>query len=76
MAILTNKQFIGVAVVGVVGVFILKGKIGNFFAAVNPLDNDNVIYTGVNAIGGRITGSNDFSLGSWIYDKTHDDVIL
>lgn len=34
----------------------------------NPASDQNLIYRGVNAIGGAATGSNDFSLGSWLYD--------
>ena len=41
--------------------------------AVTPWNNDNVIYGGVNSAGAAITGDNNFSLGGWIYDKTHSD---
>lgn len=41
--------------------------------AVNPLNPDNIIYSGVNKVGGAIAGSDDWSLGGWIYDVTHKD---
>ena len=41
--------------------------------AVTPWNNDNVIYGGVNSVGGAITGDSSFSLGSWIYDVTHPE---
>lgn len=41
--------------------------------ALNPASRENVIYRGVNQVGGAITGQGEegFSLGSWIYDITH-----
>lgn len=46
------------------------GTIGH---AVNPLNNENIFYTGVNAVGASIAGvpSDSWSLGSWLYDITH-----
>jgi hypothetical protein len=34
----------------------------------NPASDQNLMYGGVNAVGGAITGTSDFSLGSWLYD--------
>jgi len=39
--------------------------------AINPINQENIFYTGVNAVGGKLTGDADFSLGTWIYDATH-----
>lgn len=39
--------------------------------AVNPLNHDNVIYGGVNSVGGAVTGDKNWTLGGWIYDITH-----
>lgn len=39
--------------------------------AINPVNQDNIFYGGVNAVGGKLTGDSDFTLGGWIYDKTH-----
>lgn len=46
------------------------GTVGN---AINPLNNDNVFYSSVNAVGASIAGvpRDSWSLGSWIYDITH-----
>lgn len=37
--------------------------------AINPVSNQNVFYKATNAVGGAVTGTQSFSLGSWIYDK-------
>lgn len=45
-------------------------------AAVNPLSDQNIIYRGVNAVGGVVSGqADDFSLGTWLYNMTHGDVL-
>lgn len=71
----TNKQLAGLVVVGVLGAWYLSRKaketaaaVGN---AVNPVNPGNIFYSGVNEIGGAITGDGSFSLGSWFYDLTH-----
>lgn len=39
--------------------------------SVNPASDTNLIYRGVNAIGGAVAGSNDWTLGGQIYDWTN-----
>lgn len=39
----------------------------------NPASDKNIIYKGVNAVGGAVSGSDSWSLGSWIYDITHPE---
>lgn len=41
----------------------------------NPASDQNFIYESVNWVGGSISGSKpgEWSLGTWIYDITHDD---
>lgn len=34
----------------------------------NPTSDKNLAYRGVNAVGEAITGDQNFSLGSWLYD--------
>jgi hypothetical protein len=65
---------------GVVGLYFASGyaakkaaAVGN---AVNPLNDKNIFYSGVNNVGGAVTGKTDFSLGVWIYDVFHDDEML
>jgi hypothetical protein len=42
--------------------------------AVNPTNPANVFHSGVNAIGGAVSGrGSDWSLGSWVYDVFHDE---
>ena len=63
------------AVVGVIGYFAQKKATDAVIAAgnaVNPVNNDNIFYSGVNAIGEKVTGKS-FSLGNWLYNKTHGE---
>lgn len=46
----------------------LAAKVGN---AVNPVSDQNLAYRGVNAVGSAVTGTKDFSLGSYLYDIFH-----
>lgn len=41
--------------------------------SLNPASDQNLIYRGINAVGGAAAGSDSWSLGSWIYDLTHSD---
>ncbi len=47
--------------------------VGTAAEAVNPVNNDNIFYQGVNAVGEKLTGRENFDLGTWIYDITHGD---
>lgn len=83
---ITKDQAIAVAVLAgtVIAVYVLwKAKEGA--AAVvetargvvtqdlNPASDRNLIYRGVNAVGGAIAGEDDWSLGSAIYDWLHPE---
>lgn len=46
---------------------------GNAATAVNPLNPNNVFYTGVNNVGSAATGVKDWSLGSAFYDWLHPE---
>jgi hypothetical protein len=39
----------------------------------DPTDPNNLFYDGVNSVGSSVTGNDDFSLGSWLYDVIHGD---
>lgn len=48
--------------------------------AINPLNNDNIFYSGVNAVGGAIVDKDNgpgrnadgsWTLGGWLFDITH-----
>ena len=71
MAVFTDKQLLGVGAVAAVGVFLVWRKLPALGNAVNPLNNENVFYEGVNAVGESVSGQEGWSLGSWIYDITH-----
>ena len=44
--------------------------------SVNPASDQNLIYRGVNAVGGAVTGDGDFSLGSWLYDVMNPEPLI
>jgi hypothetical protein len=48
---------------------------GEALEVVNPLNRNNGIASGVNALGGTVAGdtSGGWTLGGWIYEKTHPD---
>lgn len=63
----------GVAVVAYL-LWRAKGAIGEAISTtLNPASDQNAAYKGVNAIGSTLTGDQDFSLGSYLYDLTHSD---
>ncbi|GLX80892.1 hypothetical protein theurythT_03440 [Thalassotalea eurytherma] len=39
--------------------------------AINPINDDNIFNRGVNAVGAKLTGNENFQLGSWIAKKIH-----
>jgi hypothetical protein len=54
----------------------LKGAAAAVGTAINPTSDQNLAYKGVTAVGAAISGRDSWSLGSWIYDLTHDDANL
>lgn len=62
---------------GAIGIYLFAKRevvdaVQSAAAAVNPLDQDNVFYTGVNAVGAKVTGG-EFSLGAAIYEWWNPD---
>lgn len=50
------------------------GAVAAVGQAVNPVNPDNVFASGVNAVGGAVSGRGaEWSLGSWVYDVFHDE---
>jgi hypothetical protein len=43
--------------------------------SINPANPENVINGGFNRVTQWLTGDEDFSLGGWVYDVTHDDPV-
>lgn len=74
--IMTDKQMIMFLGAGAVLLWITKNKaegvVNGAVESVNPVNRNNIFYSGVNAVGGALTNNSDFSLGAWIYDATHD----
>lgn len=56
-----------VAVVAGVAYHYAKREAATVAQAVNPLSDQNVVYSGVNGVGEAITGK-PFNLGHWLYD--------
>lgn len=80
------KVGVGLAVLGLAAYLLHRAKnvIGETLPYINPVDRDNVAYTGVNAVGGSLVtdpagpGKNadgTWSFGAWIYDVTHGDQV-
>ena len=70
--LLSNKQMIGLVVVGFGASWYLKNKaaetVKEVGAAIDPTSSENIFYSGVNSVGSTLTGDEDFSLGGWIYE--------
>lgn len=64
-----------VAVVGVAAIYLAEKKAREAAAdigqAINPVNNDNIFASGVNSVGAKLTGDQNFKLGAWLYDITH-----
>lgn len=48
---------------------------GNKLQYLNPMNDQNIVYSGVNSVGGYLAGdtSGSWTLGGAIYDAFHDD---
>lgn len=66
----------GIAIAGVIWYVNNKRRLEmqtqNALNLVNPLSPDNLAYQGVNELGELITGDEDFSYGSWVYDNRNN----
>ncbi|MGH1374601.1 MAG: hypothetical protein ACRBBW_21370 [Cellvibrionaceae bacterium] len=71
MALFTNKQFLVVGGLVVAGVVYAGRKVESAKEKLNPNSPKNLVYSAVNSVGSTLTTDENFSLGSWIYDKTH-----
>lgn len=63
--------FVGVVAVSTLAYFTAKKAtetVGEVGQAINPLNNDNVFASGVNAVGESITGQKHWTLGGWLYE--------
>ncbi len=73
-----HLQAAGVAA-ALLGVWYVSRQIGAGISngALNPASTNNVVYQGVNAVGGALAGDNgrnadgSWTLGGWLYDVTH-----
>lgn len=77
---LTDKQVLMMIGAGGVLLWYVKSKaenlVGDVGEAINPVNSGNVFHTGVNIVGSRLSGNPNFSLGSFIYEMTHDDEVF
>lgn len=76
MVKLTDRQLLAVAVAGLALAWYAKTRLTAVAKAaaplVNPFDERNLAYTSTNSLLGAISGVKDFSLGTAIYDVTHN----
>jgi len=63
---------ITVGLLYVAGVYIAEQKARNVATeigdAISPINNNNIFANGVDAIGAKLSGKENFKLGVWIYD--------
>ena len=65
---------VGIAGIALIGYYVQRqaaAALPEIGEAVNPVNDDNIFATGVNAIGAKLSGNEHWKLGSWIYDATH-----
>lgn len=70
---LTGTGVLAVAGIGALALAWFKrdaiaASVGSAAQAINPASDQNLAYRGVNAVGAAVTGSESFSLGSWLYE--------
>ncbi len=64
-------QQIGGGAVDLVG-GVVRGVVEALPEEIRPTSDQNLIYRGVNAVGGAVSGEGSaWTLGGWIYDITH-----
>jgi hypothetical protein len=68
-----TKQILLIAGLGAVAIWYAQKKtreaVSATLDAVNPVNDENIFYSGVNAVGEKLTGDERFNLGSWLYEK-------
>jgi len=55
---------------------LVTGAAAGVIKQISPMNNQNIIYQGVNKIGGAVANKPSFDLGVWLYDLTHDEFKL
>ena len=77
MKILDTKAgaAIGIGLTAILAIYLFKKTISDGAAAaaqsINPVNKDNIFSSGVNSVGAILTDDENFTLGGWVYDKTH-----
>jgi len=66
---------IGLGLTAILAIYLFKKNIADGAAAaaqsINPVNDENIFNQGVLAVGQKITGNQNWTLGGWIYDETH-----
>lgn len=74
---ISQNQALIIALIVLAVLWYLKKQAGDAVAAVgtavNPTSDQNLAYRGVNGVGQAISGDDDWSLGSWMYDVMNPD---
>lgn len=73
MAPKTQQLVILLAVAAAV-LWYLKTQAGETVRRLNPTENDNYAYSGVNAVGEAVTGE-PWSFGAWVWELTHPEQV-
>lgn len=62
---------IAIAVIGAAALYYTSKKAVDVGQAINPVNDDNIFASGVDAVGAKLSGNENWTLGGWIYDITH-----
>jgi len=66
---------IGIGLTAILAIYLFKKTISDGATAaaqsINPVNKDNIFSSGVNSVGVILTDDENFTLGGWVYDKTH-----
>jgi len=68
---ITDKQLFILLGVAAFAVWFAAKQAAKVGEAVNPLNDENIFYTGTNAVGAVLADDQDWTLGGAIYDWTH-----
>lgn len=70
--IVSNEQALVIGGALILLWFRYRDNIAEAVDKVNPASDGNLIYQGVSNAGEAATGDEDFSLGTWVYEQTHE----
>jgi hypothetical protein len=71
---------IGVGAVAIIALYYLGKRevtaaVGTVADAINPVNDNNIFSSGVDAVGAKLSGDENWTLGGWIFDVTHAEYV-